>query len=95
MIRRKRKASDGDDVPEELCQTTVGKQFHALHDENLDLHDFAADTNLEVRARQRDWFCDGTFDNAPNGYQLYTVACWLLFSCGGQLRFGAPRTLRQ
>ena len=28
---------------------------------------------MDVLARQRHWFCDGTFDSAPNGYQLYTL----------------------
>ena len=33
MIRRKRKAPDGDDVPDDMCQITRGEQFLALHDE--------------------------------------------------------------
>ena len=73
MIRRKRKASDGDDLLHDMCQTTRGEQFLALHDENLDLYVFATSKNLDILARQRHWFCDGTFDSAPMGYQLYTV----------------------
>ena len=73
MIRTKRKAPDGDDIPDDMCQTTRGEQFLALHDENLDLYIFATNKNLDILARQRHWFCDGTFDNAPMGYQLYPL----------------------
>jgi hypothetical protein len=73
MIRRKRKAPDGDDIPDDTCQTTRGEEFLALHDDNLDIYVFATDKNMDVLARQRHCFCDGTFDSAPNGYQLYTL----------------------
>ena len=62
-----------DDIPDDICQTIRGAEFLALHDDNLDIYVFATDKNLDVLVRQRHWFCDGTFDSAPNGYQLYTL----------------------
>ena len=73
MVRRKRKAPDGDDVPQELSRTTRGDDFLALHDEDLDLYIFTTDGNLDLLERNTHWFCDGTFDSAPNNYQLYTI----------------------
>ena len=35
MTRRKRKAPDGDDIPDDICQTTRGEEFLALHDDSL------------------------------------------------------------
>ena len=37
MIRRKRKAPDGDDIADDTCQTTRGEEFLALHNDNLDI----------------------------------------------------------
>ena len=73
MIRRKRKAPDGDDILDDICQTTRGEEFLVLHDDSLEIYVFATDKNLDVLANQRHWFCDGTFNSAPNGYQLYTL----------------------
>ena len=41
MIRRKRKAPDGDDIPDDICQTTCGEEFLALHDGSLEIYVFA------------------------------------------------------
>ena len=38
MIRRKRKAPDGDDIPDDICQTTRGEEFLALHDDSLEIY---------------------------------------------------------
>ena len=73
IIRRKQKALDGDDVPDDMWQTTHGEQFLALHNENLDLYVFITDKNLDVLAQQRHWFCDGTFNSMPNGYRTVPV----------------------
>ena len=59
MMRRKRKAPDGDDLLDDMWQTTRGEQFLALDDEKLDLYVLASS--------------NGTFDSAPMGQQLYTV----------------------
>ncbi len=60
------KAPDGDDIPDDICQTTHGEEFLALHV-------FATDKNLDILVSQRHWFCDRTFDSTPNGYQLHTL----------------------
>ena len=67
MIRWKQQA------PDELHRTTHGEEFLALHDNDLDLYIFTTDSNLEIMCAHQHWFCDGTFDNAPEGYQLYTI----------------------
>ncbi len=55
-----------DDIPDDICQTTHGEEFLALHV-------FATDKNLDILVSQRHWFCDRTFDSTPNGYQLHTL----------------------
>ena len=39
----------------------------------LDLIVLGTEENIRMLARYPNWFCDGTFDSAPIGYQLYTI----------------------
>ena len=73
MVRRKRQPPDGDEILDDLRRTSRGEEFFAHYDDNLDLHIFTTDTNLQILSTQRHWFCDGTFDSAPERHQLYTV----------------------
>ncbi|XP_028415511.1 uncharacterized protein LOC114538576 [Dendronephthya gigantea] len=54
MIRRKRKAPDGDDIPDDMCQTTCGEQFLVFHDENLDLYVFATRSSTQSLSTDSD-----------------------------------------
>ncbi|KAK7491962.1 hypothetical protein BaRGS_00016808, partial [Batillaria attramentaria] len=64
MIRRKRKAPDSDIISEELKLTTRGEQFLAFQTDDIVI--LTTPSNLDVLARNAHWFCDGTFDSAPN-----------------------------
>ena len=39
----------------------------------LDLIVLGTQENIQMLTRYQNWFCDGTFDSAPVGYQLYTI----------------------
>ena len=39
----------------------------------LDFIVLGTQTNIQMLTRYPNWFCDGTFDSAPVGYQLYTI----------------------
>ena len=39
----------------------------------MDLIILGTEENIRMLARYPNWFCDGTFDSAPIGYQLYTI----------------------
>ena len=72
MVRRQREAPDTDDFTD-LSSTSRGDRFHLKYDDKLDIHIFTTNQNLSLLAAQHNWYSDGTFDSAPNGYQLYTV----------------------
>ena len=48
MIRRKRKAPDGDVIPSDIFQTTRGEEFLVLHDDSLEIYAFETDKNLDI-----------------------------------------------
>ena len=73
LVRRKRKAPEGENITEDLQRTTRGEQFLALHDEETGLVILTTDENLQILSIHPHWFADGTFDSAPEGYQLYTI----------------------
>jgi hypothetical protein len=70
-VRRKRQAPDGEGIPDDLAVTTRNENFVGLEDDNLCI--LTTDTNVSALLRHRHWFCDGTFDSAPDGFQLYTI----------------------
>ena len=72
MVRRKRTAPDGNIITEELKVTTRGEPFLAHEDENLEIVILTTPKNLDVLESKLHLFCDGTFDSAPHGFQLYT-----------------------
>ena len=39
----------------------------------LDLIVLGTQENIQMLTRYPNWFCDGTFDSPPVGYQLYTI----------------------
>lgn len=56
---------------EELFKTPRGDDF--LLYENEDISIFGTRKNLELVSKRTEWFCDGTFDSAPLGKQLYSI----------------------
>ena len=72
MIRRKRAAPDGIEIPDELRRTTR-EDFLAHHDEEQDIMIFVTEANIGLLETHRHWFADGTYNSAPHGYQLYTI----------------------
>ena len=69
VIRRKRQAPDGDDI--QIMHTTRGQEFVSLHEDGLVI--FTTIDNLNFLRANRHWFCDGTFDSAPEQHQLFTI----------------------
>ena len=49
------------------------EDFLISNDPELDLIILGTEENVHLLTRFRHWFCDGTFDSAPIGYQLYTI----------------------
>ena len=72
MIQRKRKAPDEDGLPNGVF-TTRGEDFLLAEDQELDIIVLATEGNLRLLSQYHHWFCDGTFDSAPVGHQLYTI----------------------
>ena len=71
IVRRKRKHEEVDvDAP---LYTTRGQQFLISNNPEIDLLILGTEENIRMLARYQNWFCDGTFDSAPIGHQLYTV----------------------
>ena len=68
-VRRKRLPPDGDDLLNRL--TTRGEEFVSMEEEGLLI--FTTNENLNVLRENRHWCCDGTFDSAPEGQQLFTI----------------------
>ncbi|KAF4527869.1 hypothetical protein B566_EDAN014789 [Ephemera danica] len=65
-------------IPQQYKETTAGQNFLAFDsgpgDERILI--FATQRGLQCLARSDVWFCDGTFDTAPNLFeQLYSVHC--------------------
>ena len=56
---------------EDLFKTPRGDDF--LLYENEDISIFGTKKNLEILSKRTEWFCDGTFDSAPLGKQLYSI----------------------
>ena len=77
MVRRQRTAPDGNIITEELKVTTRGEPFLAHEDENLEIVILTTPKNLDVLESKLHLFCDGTFDSAPHGFQLYTIHAML------------------
>ena len=71
MIRRQRKFTDGNEITDELRVSLRGERFVLVEEDNIVL--IATDTNLDLLAKSMHWFCDGTFDSAPDNHQLYTI----------------------
>ena len=71
IVRRKRRAPDDDFF--ESVHTTRGQQFLISNNPELDLIVLGTQENIQMLTRYPNWFCDGTFDSAPVGYQLYTI----------------------
>ena len=71
MIRRERKFTDGNEITDELRVLLRGERFVLVEEEDIVL--MATDTNLDLLAKSMHWFCDGTFDSAPDNHQLYTI----------------------
>ena len=73
MIRRKRAAPDGIEIPDKLHRTTRGEDFLAHYDEEHDIMIFVTEANIGLQETQRHWFADGAHDSAPHTYLLYTI----------------------
>ena len=73
LVRRKRKAADDDIIPEELLRTPRGGNIITISDRDLGIHIITTEGNLNMLRDAEHWFADGTFDCAPEGYQLYTT----------------------
>ena len=73
LVRRKRKAADDDIIPEELLRTPRGGNIITISDKDLGIHIITTEGNLNMLRDAEHWFADGTFDCAPEGYQLYTI----------------------
>ena len=71
IVRRKRKIAEVDFT--ESIYTTRGQQFLISKTLEIDLTILGTQENILTLARYPHWFCDGTFDSAPIGYQLYTI----------------------
>ncbi|XP_077471395.1 uncharacterized protein LOC144085712 isoform X2 [Stigmatopora argus] len=71
MIRRQRKLRDGNEITDEHRVSLRGERFVLVEEEDIIL--MATDTNLDLLAKSMHWFCDGTFDRAPDNHQLYTI----------------------
>ena len=71
IVRRKRKHEEVD--VDEPLYTTRGQQFLISNNPEIDLLILGTEDNIRMLARYPNWFCDGTFDSAPIGHQLYTV----------------------
>jgi hypothetical protein len=69
MVRRQRPAPDGDDLLNR--QTTRGEEFVSMEENGLVI--LTTNDNLNFLRENRHWFCDGTFDSAPDGKQLFTI----------------------
>ncbi|KAI6647456.1 hypothetical protein LOD99_12452 [Oopsacas minuta] len=71
IVRRKRKATELDIF--DSVHTTRGHNFLILNNPELELIVLGTEDNIVVLISYKDWFCDGTFNSAPIGYQLYTI----------------------
>ncbi|CAK8697796.1 unnamed protein product [Clavelina lepadiformis] len=73
MIQRKRVCPEGNGLMDELRVTPRGEAFVLEEDDQNEFYMFASQKNLDILNNCANWFCDGTFDVAPLGYQLYTI----------------------
>ena len=71
MIQRQRKFTDGNELTNQLRLSLRGERFVLFEEDNIII--MATDGNLDLLAKSRHWFCDGTFDSAPEHHQLYTI----------------------
>ena len=71
IVRRKRRAPDEDFF--ESVHNTRGEKNLISNNPELDLIVLGTQENIQMLTRYPNWFCDGTFDSAPVGYQLYTI----------------------
>jgi len=73
MVQRKRACPEGNGLIDELRVTPRGEAFVLEEDDQNGFYMFASQKNLHILNSCANWFCDGTFDVAPLGYQLSTV----------------------
>ncbi|XP_042223201.1 uncharacterized protein LOC121867341 [Homarus americanus] len=71
MVRRQLMAPDGDFLTDDLWKSIRGEDFVIHESDNLLI--LSTLRNLQLLASNDHWLCDGTFDSAPVGFQLYTV----------------------
>lgn len=55
----------------ELYKTPRGDNFLLFEYEEVSI--FGTLKNLKILSKKSEWFCDGTFDSAPLGKQLYSI----------------------
>jgi len=73
MVQRKRTCPEGNVLLDELRVTPRGEAFVLDEDDQNRFYMFVSQNNLDILNSCANWFCDGTFDVAPLGYQLYTM----------------------
>jgi len=73
MVQRKRACPEGNGLMDELRVTPSGEAFVLEEDDQNGFYMFSSQKNLDLLNSCANWFCDGTFDVAPLGYQLYTI----------------------
>ncbi|QQP52192.1 Uncharacterized protein FKW44_004253 [Caligus rogercresseyi] len=56
---------------EDYNKTIKGEKFLMLEKEDIMI--YSTETNFNTLRKYKRWFCDGTFDSAPTGKQLYTI----------------------
>ena len=56
-----------------ICSSRMIKFIASGLVKKIDLTILGTEENILMLARYPHWFCDGTFDSAPIGYQLYTI----------------------
>ncbi|XP_042212971.1 uncharacterized protein LOC121860023 [Homarus americanus] len=71
MVHRQRMAPDGDFLTDDL-RKSIRREDVVIH-ESDNLLILSTPRTLLLFAFKDDWLCDGTFDSAPVGFQLYTV----------------------
>lgn len=94
-VRRQRTdhIQDGNVLTDELKSTLRGDDF-VLHDSD-GLLILTTARNLDLLSMKEHWLCDGTFDSAPLGFQLYTIHVTLSETCTVPLVYAIAREKSQ
>ena len=71
MVRRQRKGPDGEILTDDLRKSIRGEKI-IIYESNNQLI-LATPRNLQLLALKDNRLCDGTFDSAPLGFQLYII----------------------